>query len=247
MNKIRLAIYFAPHPESQLATEAADWLGRNAYKPLEAHKPKLSPLSEERLIELTRGPYHYGFHGTIKPPFKLVRGVTIEQVANRLEDFTRDQESFLLPDLEVQYLHNFFCLKPKRALDRLNELASEVVCVFDDLRMPASSGELARRRAVGLTPRQEELLLEWGYPYVMDEFRFHMTLTGKVGEVREKKLIERELTEKFTNEICSGVVFDGLSLFIEINHSPLTQIKFFPFKGNKGTKPQYDKKHERVF
>ena len=30
----------------------------------------------------------------------------------------------------------------------------------------------------GLTDRQEALLTQWGYPYVMEEFRFHITLTG---------------------------------------------------------------------
>ena len=33
---------------------------------------------------------------------------------------------------------------------------------------PPSEAELARRRAAGLTPRQDELLMRWGYPYVLE-------------------------------------------------------------------------------
>ncbi|HZD24872.1 MAG TPA: DUF1045 domain-containing protein, partial [Alphaproteobacteria bacterium] len=47
-------------------------------------------------------------------------------------------------------------------------------------RAPPQAAELAKRRAAGLTPRQEDLLRRWGYPYVMEEFRFHITLTGPV-------------------------------------------------------------------
>ncbi|MEO1612869.1 MAG: DUF1045 domain-containing protein, partial [Pseudomonadota bacterium] len=38
--------------------------------------------------------------------------------------------------------------------------------------------ELAKRRAAGLTPAQEDMLARWGYPYVGPEFRFHLTLSG---------------------------------------------------------------------
>src|SRR5438445_432365 len=36
--------------------------------------------------------------------------------------------------------------------------------------------------ATGLSARQAELLARWGYPYVHDEFRFHMTLTGPIAD-----------------------------------------------------------------
>ena len=43
---------------------------------------------------------------------------------------------------------------------------------------PQVSAEIARRRPDTLTSRQRELLAIYGYPYVIDEFRFHLTLTG---------------------------------------------------------------------
>ena len=44
----------------------------------------------------------------------------------------------------------------------------------------APDGEVAKRRAAGLSPEQDTNLVEWGYPYVLDQFRFHITLTGKL-------------------------------------------------------------------
>jgi hypothetical protein len=34
--------------------------------------------------------------------------------------------------------------------------------------------------AAGLSPRQTANLERWGYPYVFEEFRFHMTLAGRI-------------------------------------------------------------------
>ena len=57
---------------------------------------------------------------------------------------------------------------------------------FDAYRAPPDAAELAKRHAAGLTPRQAELLARWGYPYVLDEFRFHLTLTGPIADAAER-------------------------------------------------------------
>ncbi len=57
---------------------------------------------------------------------------------------------------------------------------------FDAYRAPPDAAELAKRHAAGLTPRQAELLARWGYPYVLDEFRFHLTLTGSIADATER-------------------------------------------------------------
>jgi Protein of unknown function (DUF1045) len=64
----------------------------------------------------------------------------------------------------------------------LEDLASDCVRALEPFRAPPSDEEIARRRQGGLTPRQDAYLLEWGYPYVFEEFRFHMTLTGRLEE-----------------------------------------------------------------
>ena len=53
-------------------------------------------------------------------------------------------------------------------------------------RAPPDEAELARRRQAKLSPRQEANLARWGYPYVFEEWRFHVTLTRRLSpEERE--------------------------------------------------------------
>ena len=59
-------------------------------------------------------------------------------------------------------------------------MAAEVVRGLDTFRAPPAEADLARRRQANLTPAQEANLSQWGYPYVMEAFRFHVTLTGKL-------------------------------------------------------------------
>ena len=49
---------------------------------------------------------------------------------------------------------------------------------FNAYRAPLSAADRERRIKAKLSPRQIELMDQWGYPYVLDEYRFHMTLTG---------------------------------------------------------------------
>lgn len=225
---IRLAIYYSPEPESQLATAAAAWLGRDIRG--EAISRRAVPgLTGTRLNKILSAPFHYAFHGTIKPPFRLAPGVTIEEVAQRLESFAAGWQPFSLPPLTLSYMHDFFCLLPAEPSPHLHVLAARAVEDFDDFRHPPSQEEIAKRRQAGLTPLQEKMLLTWGYPYVMDEFRFHLTLTGKVMDDREKEIIHRELQERFPERMLRDISFIGLSLFIEIDGGLMRIVDYFAF------------------
>jgi Protein of unknown function (DUF1045) len=225
---IRLAIYYSPQPESPLAAAANTWLGRNIRGEAIA-RPTVLGLSEARLNEILSAPFHYAFHGTIKPPFRLAPGATIEEVARRLESFAAGWKQFLLPPLTLTSMHDFFCLRPAAPSPQLHTLAARATEDFDVFRHPPSKEELDKRRKVGLTALQEKMLLTWGYPYVMDEFRFHLTLTGNVVENREKEALHRELQERFPESILRDIPFSGLSLFIEMDGKPMLQKDYFAF------------------
>jgi hypothetical protein len=177
---IRLAIYYTPPDQSPLAIEAAKMAGTQQFSlAVPEHIPP-ETLSLRRYREIIESPFHYGFHGTLKPPFKLADGVSIDQVAAKLRSFAANYQSFVLPPLAVTFMHDFFCLRPTGSCKALDQLAADAVILFDEFRRPPGEEELAKRRSAGLTPGQEKSLQEWGYPYLMDEFRFHLTLTGKI-------------------------------------------------------------------
>jgi hypothetical protein len=219
---IRLAIYYTPPPGSDLVETAAAWLGRNNTTGSYLGQPELFSVSRERLREITKTPFHYGFHGTIKPPFQLAPNVTIEQVVERLEEFAVHHKQFVLPPLELKCMHDFFCLRPTRYCSQLHGLASEAVRYFDGFRLPATDEELQKRRGAGLSPRQETMLTTWGYPYLLDEFRFHLTLTGKLSDGHEKTILQQELIDRFPLQLYQAVPFDALCLFVEIDGAPLS-------------------------
>jgi hypothetical protein len=77
-----------------------------------------------------------------------------------------------------------------------------------------SEAQLARRREGGLTPAQDALLLRWGYPYVMEEFRFHITLTGKRPK-GELPGIKAALEGRLGPLVPRPYVIDALSLMGE--------------------------------
>jgi hypothetical protein len=202
---------------------AEQWLGKGEHN--------IASISTSELDKLLQAPNHYGFHATIKPPFRLNSDYTLNEVEKELAAFTQECQSFLLPRLELARINNFFCLRLVRDSEAVHRLAAEAVQRFDHFRRPAEKQELARRRAAGLSDRQEQLLLQWGYPYVLDEFRFHLTLTGNLQNERQAELLRRELSLRFNSALKEPVGFDGLCLFVQQGNRAFTEYKCFPFGG----------------
>jgi putative phosphonate metabolism protein len=171
----RYAIYYAPLP-GDLANATAQWLGWDGQTGQARMHPDLPGLPLP-IASLTAAPRKYGFHGTIKAPFRLAPGVTEFQLQDRLTRLAAQLSAVELPGLVLQKLKGFLALVPDGDDIDLLALGAEVVSHLDDLRAPLTDAETARRRPDRLTARQRALLSSWGYPYVMEEFRFHLTLT----------------------------------------------------------------------
>ncbi|MEM7709533.1 MAG: DUF1045 domain-containing protein [Pseudomonadota bacterium] len=164
MDWTRYAIYWLP--DGGLGRAGAEWLGWDARagQAMEAPAPG------------TDVPRNYGFHATIKPPFRLAEGADSGGVAAAAREAVAALDPVDLGRLTVARPGRFLALVPER---NPGALAAEMVAELDRFRAPAAETELARRRANGLTERQEEMLFRWGYPFVMEEFRMHLTLTGR--------------------------------------------------------------------
>lgn len=225
----RLAIYYTPEESSSLAGEAAIWFGRDIYSTTRAAGAGANNLNDTFIANITKSPSHYGFHATLKPPFTIENADVIEEISLLLETFANSREAFIIPDFEVKMLNSFFCLRPKTVSNQLHSIANELVTQFDHFRLPAGQAELEKRRSSGLTRNQEQMLLKWGYPYVMEEYRFHLTLTGMI-EKQFRQAVAQELSERFTSDILESVEFDRISLFLEDNCQPLHCIAHFPLK-----------------
>jgi hypothetical protein len=182
MNQMnRFAVYFAPRPGA-LADRAAHWLGWDAEAGTTLSQPELPGLPFPAV--LTAEARRYGFHGTIRAPFRLADGVTdatadsvVGALAGRLSPVRCD-------GLRLEDLHGFVALTPEGCEAALLELGAAVIEGTEALRAPLNEAEIARRRPDHLTARQRELLDLWGYPHVMEEFRFHLTLTDRLPDTQ---------------------------------------------------------------
>ncbi|MFD1703050.1 DUF1045 domain-containing protein [Methylopila henanensis] len=178
MTAPRYAIYYAPAPGSPLWSFGSSVLGYDAATG--ADIPALAPhgISQDAWRVLTETPRRYGFHATLKAPFRLAEGRTEDDLVAAGRAFARSRKPFLLPELEVVALGAFVGLQPKQRSAELDDLANGCVEAFEPFRAPAGEAELARRLESPLSDRQKAALDLWGYPYVFDDFHFHMTLTG---------------------------------------------------------------------
>lgn len=177
----RYAIFFAPDPESALWRFGSACLGYDAATGLAVEHPKVRALDFEAL---SREPRRYGFHATLKPPFTLAAGVTETDIFAAAERFAAGMPAFILPKLEVAALGRFAALIPAEPPPALQALADASVREFEPFRAPLDEADRARRLEQSLTNRQQDYLDRYGYPFVFEEFRFHMTLTGPIEKSR---------------------------------------------------------------
>jgi hypothetical protein len=215
----RFAIYVSPGTEPAdtvgvlLREKAEQWLGRAvSADPVTPGVPV--GWTRTAVDAMTASARRYGFHATLKPPFRLAEGRTPEELDAAVARFAAGSATAVIPQLALARLGGFFALVPGAEAPGLRTLADEAVKGFDDFRAPATDTELTRRDPASLTPRQRELLKTWGYPYVLDEFRFHLTLTDRIPD-GQRPAVERALSDWFAALLGATVPVDALALFRE--------------------------------
>jgi putative phosphonate metabolism protein len=185
----RFAIYYVP-PSGPLEQFGAQWLGWDIATGSPAQHPHVDGLD---IGAVTETPRKYGFHATLKPPFRLAGSHGEVELQSAVADLADILRPVKLDGLKMNQIGSFLAFTVEGSQSGLNALAAACVRELDHFRAPASASETERRKSAGLTDRQTELLMQWGYPYVMEEFKFHMTLTGKLDPdttTRSKAAIE---------------------------------------------------------
>lgn len=185
----RYAIYYTPKP-GPLAEFGASWLGWDLRLGREVAHPVIDGLPADQIATLTQTPRRYGFHATLKPPFRLAPGQSAAALADALNEQCRGLSPVAQPGgLKLALLDGFLALIPAAPAPALGDLAAALVRGLDYFRAPLTEAERARRRPERLTPTQRANLDAWGYPWVMQHFRFHMTLTGRLPEAKAAEVM----------------------------------------------------------
>jgi putative phosphonate metabolism protein len=189
MDARRYAIYFVPPANSDLYRFGAVFLGSDCYTGGELGCPDDAGLDQQEWSELTREPRKYGFHATLKAPFHPLPSCTEADLTAELQRFSAIPRARPAIEPAIQSLGRFIAIVASEPSAEVDRLAADCVMAFDRFRRPLSSQERAKRLASHLTEGQIRNLDRWGYPYVFDDFRFHMTLTGPIDAGRRGAII----------------------------------------------------------
>lgn len=211
----RYAIYFAPAPGSALGEFGASWLGRAADTPTSRPQPLIDGVPAERLRALTASPRHYGFHATMKAPFRLAEGVSERALIDALDRFAAARRPIQAPPLQVSDLRGFIALTLSAAYQDVDDLAADCVRAFEPFRAPLSEAEIGKRRQSPLTARQDAQLLGYGYPHIFADFIFHMTLTERLSAPEHTMLLKTLRSRAASCSALASWQLDGLAVFVQ--------------------------------
>ncbi|MTI43463.1 putative phosphonate metabolism protein [Roseibium hamelinense] len=214
---MRYAIYFATERSAPLMELGNAWLGRDPFNGKSIRQPHIEGFSHAEIEKMTSNPSRYGFHGTLKAPFELEVGQTEAALAQACRDFASRITPFELKALTVSEIGGFLALVPAGDEAELSAFASSCVRYFEPFRAPLSEEDLIRRRQSTLTKAQDKNLVQWGYPYIFDEFRFHMTLSNKIEHDNDRADLKMAALRHFDSVLAGPVPVTSFGLYFEEN------------------------------
>ena len=211
----RYAIYFSPAKHSPWWNFGAQWLGRDECDDKALAQPVLTQIGLTDLNSITAEPRRYGFHATLKAPFHLREGLSLDDLVTRVQALAAKLHPVNLGPLQLVTLGDFVALMPLTATEELAALAAACVVELDDMRAPLTAAELARRRIGQLSTREQELLRQYGYPYALDRFRLHFTLSGPVPRATAQSVMQAVTQAVAGLNSATPLLLDRLCLFVE--------------------------------
>ena len=226
----RYAVYFVPHPDDPLYRFGAGMLGYDAFNGVELQFPDDVAAAIPDWRELTDDPRKYGFHATLKAPMTLAPDAGEADLILALEDFADKPRQIPTITPVARTLSGFTAIVPEHPVPALNHLADACVTVFDPFRAALTPQDRARRNPARLGERQVAYLERWGYPYVFEEFRFHMTLTGRLAPERRGEILAI-VRRDFARLNLTRLAIDRIALCRQVNpQSRFTVIGHWPLR-----------------
>lgn len=176
----RYSIYYVPEPDAPLGVFGMRALGYDMASGVDVDFHDHPFYQGNNAKEWTESPRKYGFHATLAAPFELAEGREIHELVAAVKAFAEKQPPVDVGRLRVRAIGSFVALTPAGDAQGVVELAGAAVRAFEPFRAPLTDADRERRLTANLTDAHRAYLDEWGYPYVFDLFRYHMTLTGRL-------------------------------------------------------------------
>jgi putative phosphonate metabolism protein len=229
MTYTRYAVFYVPPADEQWTRSCTNWLGWDLNNSRSVAHPEIADLPLF-VAEITQSPRRYGLHATLKPPFRLAPNQSEDTLKSACAALANDQKPVLLQSLAIKRMGRFLALCPDGETDALNTLAARCVSELDHFRATLTVAELDRRRGSGLSIRQEHNLTRWGYPHVMDLFRFHITLTGRLPKIT-LETVAGALNDMLSSNLPSPMYLSDLALVGEDDEGMFHLINRYPLAG----------------
>lgn len=210
-NPSRYAVFFMPDAASALWQFGCRVTGYDAADPSRAALAPDDPFAAARAAGAFADAARYGFHATLKAPFELAVGASEAELLSAAREIATETTAIPLGRLHIARLHHFLALVPVSPPPALEVLAARCVEAFDRFRAPLSAADRARRLQSPLSVAEIAHLDRWGYPYVFEQFRFHMTLTGPLAPEQIGPMQAR-LAHLYAS-IDTEVAMDGFAIF----------------------------------
>lgn len=227
----RYAIYFAPEEYTPLAHFGRTWFGHDPENTEAVVERRYYGLGEDTAKRITEKPAHYGFHATLKAPFRLGEQSSESALRDDLAAFASIQKPVTLRCIKLAERNGQIVLSLNKRNHDIDNLASDCVARFDHHRAPINAQDRARRNLTSYTDRQRELFERWGYPFVFEEYDFHMTLTG-VLPPKELAQVIPALAPALKDATLDPMEIKSVCLFADTGEErPFRLIERFPFGG----------------
>lgn len=228
MSASRYAVFFCPDDNSELSSYGQQVLGRRADG--QVLETAYTDCPDRQLaLALSATPANYGFHATLKAPFRLAEQATEQQLLDAVETLANSQNVIVMQTLKPQLLSGFIALTLTPQPQAIASLADQCVKQLELFRAPLSQEDIRKRKPDKLSEQQKEYLYQYGYPYVMSEFRFHMTLTDKISP-GQHDAHRQWLTELYDRKVIEAPVLDRLAVFWQPNReTAFTRLAQFAF------------------
>ena len=229
----RYAIYFAPDDESELGIFGATVLRRRALDASDWLNPDLAiefPPSSIWSDRIER-PAHYGFHATIKAPFELAEDQSADHLIADVAEFCKVRQSISLHGLAPIRTSRYDALAFEQQPEALSQLATDCVISFEKYRAPLTEADIKRRDPDSLTDSEKKNMQRFGYPYILDDFNFHMTLSGR-NDHNDSAYLDW-LNRLYQSMVVNTPVLDRLCIFYQPDRdTPFVRIEENIFGSN---------------
>jgi Protein of unknown function (DUF1045) len=211
----RIALYYAPPQDCAWWRAGCEWLGRDPQSGEIFDHAASSSIAGVPYREVIAAPRRYGWHGTLVAPFHCASGVGPLDVLATAQSWARGITTPADIALRPALMGRFVALRAASEADEaiLRDVAASALRALAACRTRASSEDVERRIVPGMSARQIALLREWDYPYVMDEFRFHMTVASSLDSPAAQEAVAAEWRTRI--ESLGPLPFNGAALFVE--------------------------------